>query len=100
MNKTKFLLQAAIIAAIYAALTIALAPISYGPMQVRIAEALTVLPAITPAAIPGLFIGCALANILGPYGALDIILGSTASLIAAVSSYLLRSKPWLVPLPP
>ncbi len=54
-------MQAAVIAALYAAVTLLLAPFAYGPvMQVRVSEALTVLPALTPAAIPGLFIGCAL----------------------------------------
>lgn len=98
--KTKFLLQAAVIAATYAALTILLAPFSYGFMQIRVSEALTILPFFTPAAIPGLFIGCLVSNLLSPYGIIDVILGSGATLIAAVGSYLLRSKPILVPLPP
>lgn len=55
--KTKYLAEAAVIAAIYALLTIVLAPISYGAVQVRISEALTVLPFFTPAAVPGLFVG-------------------------------------------
>ena len=97
---TRRMMQAAIIAAAYAALTILLAPISYGVMQVRISEALVVLPAFTPAAIPGLFIGCLAANIISPYGLIDMVLGSAASLIAAWGSYLLRDKPLLVPLPP
>lgn len=101
MNKeVKFLTQAALIAAIYAALTVALAPFSYGVMQVRVSEALTILPIFTPAAIPGLFVGCIVANIVGGYGPLDILLGSGATLIAAVLSYLLRKRPILVPLPP
>lgn len=98
--KTKQLIQAAIIAAIYAALTLALAPISYGPMQVRVSEALTVLPALTPAGIPGLFVGCLVANMLGPYGIFDIVFGSLTTLIAAFASYKLRDKPLLVPMPP
>jgi len=98
--KTKFLIQAGVIAALYAVLTMALAPFSYGPMQVRVSEALTVLPFFTPAAVPGLFIGCLVSNFLSPYGLLDIICGSSATLIAAIGSYLLRSKPILVPLPP
>jgi uncharacterized membrane protein len=97
---TKFMIQAAVIAAIYAVLTFVLMPISYGFMQIRVSEALTILPFFTPAAIPGLFIGCLVANILGPNGILDIVLGSSASLIAAVLSYLLRKKPLLVPMPP
>ena len=94
------MMQAALLAAIYATLTIALSPISYGPMQVRISEALTVLPAFTPAAVPGLFVGCLLANMLGPYGIWDMVCGSLATLIAAFFSYKLRDHMWLVPLPP
>lgn len=97
---TKFLIQSAVIAAVYVVLTLALAPFSYGVMQIRISEALTVLPFFTPAAVPGLFVGCLLANIIGPYGLADIIGGSITTLIAAVCSYKLRSKPLLVPLPP
>lgn len=100
MKNTKFLIQAAVIAAVYATLTIMLMPISYGVMQIRVSEALTVLPYFTPAAIPGLFIGCIVSNMVGPYGLMDMVLGSSASLIAAVCSYYLRSKPLLVPLPP
>lgn len=100
MKNTKFLIQAAVIAAVYATLTIILMPFSYGVMQVRVSEALTILPYFTPAAIPGLFIGCLVSNMIGPYGLLDMVLGSSATLIAAVLSYLLRKKPLLVPLPP
>lgn len=98
--KTKYLMQAAIIAAIYAVLTIILAPISYGPMQVRVSEALTVLPALTPAGIPGLFIGCLVSNVVGPYGIIDVLCGSLATGLAAICSYKLKNKPILVPLPP
>ncbi len=97
---TKHLIQGAVIAAIYAVLTIILAPISYGPMQVRISEALTILPALTPMGIPGLTIGCLLANLLGPYGIFDVIFGTLATLVATVCSYKLRDHDWLVPLPP
>ena len=98
--KTKHVIQAAVIAAVYAALTIALAPLSYGVMQVRVSEALTVLPFFTPAAIPGLFVGCLISNILGPYGLVDMIFGSATTLLGAIGSYMLRNKPLLVPLPP
>ncbi|MBC7765674.1 MAG: QueT transporter family protein [Hyphomonadaceae bacterium] len=100
MKNLKFMLHAAIIAAVYAVLTIQLAPISYGPLQVRVSEALTVLPLFTPAAIPGLTIGCLIANIGGPNGLLDIVFGTLATLLAAVVSYLLRKNKMLVPLPP
>ncbi len=99
MNKNRYLVHAAFIAAVYAVLTIAFAPLSYGQIQVRFAEALTILPYFTPAAIPGLFVGCIVANFFGPGGMLDVVFGSAASLIAA---YLTRKMPvkWLAPLPP
>ena len=98
--KTKYLIQAGLIAALYAALTVLLGAISYGPVQLRVAEAMTVLPALTPAAVPGLFAGCLISNMLGPYGAFDMITGSLATLTAAFCSYTLSNKPLLVPLPP
>lgn len=98
--KTKPLIQGSVIASIYVVLTFLFAPISYGVMQVRISEALTILPYFTPVAIPGLFIGCLVANILGPYGVIDMIFGSFATLLSAFLSYRLRSRPLLVPLPP
>lgn len=100
MKKNAFWIQAAVIAGIYASLTVVLAPISYGFMQVRVSEMLTVLPAFTPAAIPGLFIGCLLSNIISPYGLPDLVFGSLASLLASLASYRLRRYPLLVPLPP
>ena len=91
--------QGAVIAALYVVLTLAFAPISFGPVQVRIAEALCILPMFTPAAIPGLFIGCLIANLIGGGIMLDVIFGSIATLIGAVFGYMLRSNRWLVPLP-
>ena len=73
--------QGAVIAALYVALTLIFAPISFGEMQVRISEALTILPLFTPAAIPGLFLGCVLGNLLGGAIPLDVICGSLATLI-------------------
>lgn len=99
MKKTNHLVQGALIAAIYAVLTIAFAPISYGEIQVRISEALTILPMFTPAAIPGLFVGCIIANIYGGNGMIDIVFGSLATLIAAFLSHKMP-KAWMVPLPP
>ncbi|PAB59936.1 QueT transporter family protein [Anaeromicrobium sediminis] len=98
-NKTRLLVHSAIIGAIYVVLTIIFAPISYGPVQVRISEALTVLPFFTPAAIPGLFVGCVIANIYGGGGMVDIVFGSLATLFAAFVSYKMPKK-ILVPLPP
>lgn len=97
---TKNMVLAALIAAMYTILTLFLQPFGFGPVQFRLAEALTVLPVIIPASIPGLFVGCLLANILGGFGPIDIIFGSLATLLAAVSTYLLRNKRWLYPLPP
>lgn len=91
--------QGAVIAALYVVLTLVFAPISFGPVQVRIAEALCILPMFTPAAIPGLFIGCLIANLIGGGIMLDVIFGSIATLIGAVFGYMLRSNRWLVPLP-
>ncbi len=100
-NKNVHLLvQAAAIAAVYVVLTVLFAPISFGQMQLRIAEALTVLPYFTPAAVPGLFIGCILANLLGGAIPLDILFGSLATLLGACGSYALRRHKALVPLPP
>ena len=72
-----------VIAALYAGLTIAIMPLSYGPVQVRISEVLCILPFFFPFSVWGLFIGCIAANILSPYP-LDVIIGPIASLIAAV----------------
>ncbi len=77
-------LLAAMIAGVYALLCIAFAPISYGAVQVRIAEALTLLPFLLPEAIPGLFVGCLIANFAGGFGLIDVLFGSLATLIAAV----------------
>ena len=73
---TRDLTLAAVLAAVYAALTMLLPIPQYGPVQFRLAEALTVLPFVCPAAAPGLFIGCLLANLLSPYGLLDMVVGS------------------------
>ena len=91
---------AAVIAAIYVVLTLIFAPISYGPIQVRVSEALCVLPIFTPAAVPGIFIGCLLANALGGAIIWDVVFGSLASLAAAYISYLLRRKRVLAYLSP
>ena len=89
----------AMIAALYAVLTLMFAPISFGAVQLRVSEALTVLPMYTPAAVPGLFIGCIIANILGGAIIPDIIFGSLATLIGAAAARLLRFNRWLVPIP-
>ena len=99
-DKTLFLVNAAAIAAIYVVLTLLFAPLSYGEVQVRFSEALTILPYFTPAAVPGLFIGCLIANFLGGAVLPDVIFGSLATLIGAFFSWKLRSNKFLVPLPP
>ncbi|SNS77447.1 Uncharacterized membrane protein [Anaerovirgula multivorans] len=99
MKRTKFLTQAAMIAAIYVVLVEVFKPFAYGMIQVRVAEALTILPFFTPAAIPGLTIGVLVSNIIGPYGMMDIVFGSLATLIAAYLSYKMPRK-ILVPIPP
>jgi uncharacterized membrane protein len=99
-KKTLFLTEAAVIAAIYTVLVLAFQPISYGPIQFRIAEALTILPYFTPAAIPGVTIGCFLSAILTGADVLDMIFGSLATLIGALLTYKLRRYKLLVPVPP
>ena len=99
MGKLNYLVKVAMIGAIYVILTIIFAPISYGPIQVRIAEALVILPFIEPSAIIGLFIGCILANVYGGLGIVDIIGGSFCTLIAAYLTSKVRN-PKLAPLPP
>ena len=100
-ENTLFMTQAAMIAAIYVALTYVFAPFSFGEVQIRIAEALTILPAFTPAAVPGLFIGCFIGNILGGAILPDIIFGGLATLLGAFFTYRLRDKSrFIAPLPP
>lgn len=96
-----FMTQAAMIAAVYVVLTVLFAPFGFGEVQVRIAEALTILPVFTPAAIPGLCIGCLIGNLIGGAVLPDIIFGSLATLIGAYGTYLLRRQHrFLVSLPP
>jgi len=97
---------AGIVGALYALLTLILAPFSYGVYQVRVAEALTVLPYLNPFAAVGLFAGCLVANIFGGNGIQDIVFGSLLTLIAGYFTYLtskIKSRPLslaLAPLPP
>jgi Predicted membrane protein len=81
----KKLVAAAVIGALYAALTLVLAPIAYGPLQFRVSEVLCILPFFFPASAVGLTIGCVIANLLGPSaGILDIVFGSFATLLAGI----------------
>lgn len=93
MNKTRFLVYAAVTAALYAVLTLAFSALSYGPVQLRISELLTVLPIFAPFAMPGLTVGCIVANLIGGYGIYDILIGSLATFLGAVGTRLLRKRP-------
>lgn len=102
-KKVLFITQAAMIAALYVVLTyfISAFNLASGAIQVRISEALTILPFFTPAAIPGLFIGCVISNTLTGCMLLDIIFGSLATLLGALGTYALRhTSKWLAPVPP
>ena len=89
---------AALIAAVYAVLTLALPIPAYSGVQLRVAEAMTVLPFLFPAATPGLFVGCFIANLFSPYP-LDILCGSLATLLACLMTQRVPNR-WLAPLPP
>ena len=82
--KTQKLITAAVIGALYAVLTMVLAPISYGPLQFRVSEALCILPYFMPYTAWGLFLGCVLANLVSAAGILDVVFGSLATLIACL----------------
>ena len=88
----KYLAHAGIIAALYAALTVLLAPISYGLVQCRVSEALCILPVFTGAAVPGLFLGCLIANLIAGAPIYDVLFGSLATLLAALSTHAMAKK--------
>ena len=96
-RNTKALTQAALVAAIYTALCMLLHPISFGfgGVELRVSEALTLLPVLMPAAVPGLFIGCLLSNLLGGATLLDVVFGSLTTLLAALLTRKCREKPLL-----
>lgn len=102
-KKTLYLVHAAVIAALYVVLTFVANALglSSGVIQVRFSEALTILPFFTPAAIPGLFAGCILANLLTGCMPLDVLFGSLATLLGALGTWFLpKSSKFLAPLPP
>lgn len=101
-KRVLFITQAAMIAALYVVLTVFVSAfnLASGAIQVRISEALTVLPAFTPAAIPGLTIGCLISNLITGCLPLDIIFGALATLLGAIGTHLLRKHKWAVPIPP
>lgn len=102
LNKSKQLVEAAMIAALYVVLTFIANGLGLASsvIQVRFSEALTILPFFTPAAVPGLFIGCILSNVLTGCALPDIIFGSLATLIGAIFTRKLRKFKWLAPVTP
>lgn len=100
-NKVLFLTQAAMIAALYVVLTYISNAfgLASGAVQIRLSEMLCILPFFTPAAIPGLGIGCFLSNLLTGCAPLDIVFGTAATLIGAMLAYCVRKMPYLVPIP-
>ena len=92
----------AIIAALYAALTLGFQAISYGPVQFRISEAMTLLPVLFPEAVPGLAVGCLISNLFNPLGATvyDVVFGTMATLLAAILTRRIKGSVWLRALPP
>jgi len=96
--ENKKITRVALIAAVYTVMTLILAPFSFGPIQVRLSESLTVLPLFSTLGIYGITLGCFLSNILGalmgsnPLGYIDAIIGSCASLLAGIMTYKLRNK--------
>ena len=101
-TRVRFMTQAAMIDAIYVVLTIFISAfnLASGAIQIRISEALTILPAFTPAAIPGLFLGCLISNLITGAMLPDIIFGSLATLLGALGTYFLRKYKWAIPIPP
>ena len=89
---------AAVLAAVYAVMTVALPIPQYGAVQMRVSEAMTVLPFLFPAATPGLFVGCVIANLFSPYP-LDVLCGSLATLLACIATQHMPNR-YLASLPP
>lgn len=87
------IVRGALVAAVYVAVSYALAPVSFGPLQFRAAEGLTLLPMVFPEAVPGLFVGCLVANLIGPYGLPDVVFGSLITLGAAILTRVFRRSP-------
>ena len=101
-KKVLLLVQAAMIAALYVVLTLIANALGLASqaVQLRFSEALTILPYFTPAAIPGLFVGCLLSNMIAGGAIPDIIFGSLATLIGAILTRKLRKNKWMAPVPP
>ena len=101
MKKSSYITAGGLIAALYVVLTLVANAfgLASGAIQMRLSEALTVLPYFTPAAIPGLFAGCLVSNLITGGIPADIIVGSVATLLGAIGSYYVRKYKWLVPVP-
>ena len=101
-QRTRYICHAALIAALYVVLTYVAKAFSLDSevIQVRLSEMLCLLPIFTPAAIPGVTIGCLLANVMTGAVALDIIAGPIATLLGALGTYYLRKNKWLAAFPP
>lgn len=101
-SKTRYLAQGASVAALYVVLTwlAAVLGIASGAIQLRLSEALTVLPLVLPAAVPGLFVGCLLANLLTGAALWDVVFGALATLLGALGTRYLAKSKWLAPLWP
>lgn len=92
MQKNSNLIKAALIAAVYVAVSLIFQPLNFGPLQLRVAEAVSVLVLYTPAAPFGLFVGCVITNIFSPYGLLDAVAGSLATLTAALIARKIKNR--------
>lgn len=102
-NKVKFITQSAAIAALYIVLTVFISAfgLASGAIQIRISEALCILPYFSLSAIPGLFIGCLISNLITGCALWDVVFGSIATLLGAIFTYLLKNKSkYLAPIPP
>ena len=97
-QRVRFITLAAIIAALYVVLTLVSAAfgLSSGVIQVRISESLCILAFFTPAAIPGMTIGCLVSNLVTGANVLDVVFGTLATLLGVYGGYLLRKKKWLI----
>ena len=102
MLQTKAIAIGGLVAAVYVVVTLIFAALglSSNIIQIRLSEALCIMPCFCPAAVPGLFVGCLISNLIAGAGIFDIVFGSLATLVGAIGTYLLRKNRWLAPVPP
>ncbi|MCQ2530785.1 MAG: QueT transporter family protein [Lachnospiraceae bacterium] len=102
MFQTRSIAIGGLVAAVYVVVTLVFAAfgLSSNIIQIRLSEALCIMPCFCPAAVPGLFVGCLISNLIAGAGIFDIIFGSLATLIGAIGTYLLRKNRWLALVPP